>query len=1101
MRASGIAAVNMNTLHAAAELRGSGAIDLANAPSVPGVSLGGSLRGDFEAAMSDTGWAASVATRDGDATLAGVPLRGATLNATAGGRQPLRYALDGGALGGTIAAIGTTARSDVFASGIDMRALRQSGSPLDAGTAVLIGTIATTKHGPDLSAGVSVAGGRYGRMPLDASADLAFAGSVLRASGNVDVAGTRVQLRGSARGIAPSASLRDVALDATAAVNDGNLAIVQGYLPPAMPVTGAFDAHMTIAGNANAPHVAGSLASGAATLRGVTLLGNASTFAYRDGGITIRNGSTQHGDTRLAFGGSYSPREASVHVASTHIDLSDINDFFEGRDVLEGIGPATLSLALAPGSVNARGHVVLSDAQVAGIPLGQVDLSLRGVGTDALHLDLAQQGELGASTLAGDITFHGHAAAIPDVQSATYRFGARATNIDLGLVARLTGLEDVGMRGLMDADGSVGGSFRRPSVDVAFAVREGYVNKVPVRTARARLVSDGTRVSLRDAYVEVPFGHASANGSFAPSGAIAGDAQISITDLSGLAALAGRSGDVSGSAQAQLQVAGTVRLPVLHGTVNAAPGTLFGVAYDQLAARATYSKNELAIGDTELRLAHGHGSVTLAGTLPLELVPFALGPPRRPIDLRVQATHVDMAAFDPLLKQFGTVGGMLDANASMSGTAGSPRVAGSAHLRQGSVVSPRYQTVPLEAIGADLALSQDAITLSNLTGKAGKGTFGGSGAAYIVPAVGLRHTPGLAYYATLHAINFPLAMPNWISGTVNGDLGLSKSGSTPLFYGDVALRDGAIPLSAIVQVATMLGDTSGPPPTTNIPGVPAVLPGHMIAYGGGVYPPGLHLLTPAALQTPAPTIFDLPSVNLQVTAKANNVRVRGGAVDLTTDGTLAIDGSVRDPQLAGEFLSKRGTIGAYGVTFRVERGVLSFSPDQGVLPSLDARASTTIGGDRITMDVTGRIDRLNTVLSSSQGQTPEGIVATILTGSDVGALTGGINQQTLGAGAQRLLGAELTRSFLAPLSSALSQSLNIEEVSFSFNTQGQIVIEVRKFVSPTVALLYGSTTTQPITQYWGTSYYVRDYAALDFASTTAPSGFISYDIRVRVTFK
>ena len=60
---------------------------------------------------------------------------------------------------------------------------------------------------------------------------------------------------------------------------------------------------------------------------------------------------------------------------------------------------------------------------------------------------------------------------------------------------------------------------------------------------------------------------------------------------------------------------------------------------------------------------------------------------------------------------------------------------------------------------------------------------------------------------------------------------------------------------------------------------------------------------------------------------------------------------------------------------------------------------------------------------------------------------------------------------------------------------------MRKFVSPTVALLYGSTTTQPITQYWGTSYYVRDYAALDFASTTAPSGFISYQIRVRVTFK
>jgi hypothetical protein len=37
LRASGIAAVDMRTLHAAAELRGSGAIELANAPSMPGV--------------------------------------------------------------------------------------------------------------------------------------------------------------------------------------------------------------------------------------------------------------------------------------------------------------------------------------------------------------------------------------------------------------------------------------------------------------------------------------------------------------------------------------------------------------------------------------------------------------------------------------------------------------------------------------------------------------------------------------------------------------------------------------------------------------------------------------------------------------------------------------------------------------------------------------------------------------------------------------------------------------------------------------------------------------------------------------------------------
>jgi len=60
---------------------------------------------------------------------------------------------------------------------------------------------------------------------------------------------------------------------------------------------------------------------------------------------------------------------------------------------------------------------------------------------------------------------------------------------------------------------------------------------------------------------------------------------------------------------------------------------------------------------------------------------------------------------------------------------------------------------------------------------------------------------------------------------------------------------------------------------------------------------------------------------------------------------------------------------------------------------------------------------------------------------------------------------------------------------------------VRKFVSPTVAVIYGSTTSQPVTQYYGASYSVRDYAALEFTSTTAPSGFITYRVGMRVTFK
>lgn len=946
-----------------------------------------------------------------------------------------------------------------------------------------------------------MAGGRVNGTQVGGSGDITYAQRDLHALGDLDVAGTRVRVSGSALGVAPGAAPSDVTLDATASVRDGDLGGVLAHVVPrAWPVAGAFDADLAVRGNASDPQVAGTLDSGAATLRGVTLLGNRSTFSYGGGAFVLRDGATQLGDTALAFGGRYSHDRLALLARSARVDLSDVNDFFEGRDVLDGIGSVYVALSLQPGSARAHGNLALADAYAAGIPLGSISAAMREAGSDGLHLDVAQNGELGASYFSGDLTFGGSASALPDLHRATYRATAQTSDVDLGLIARLTGLEDWGLRGTLDANGSLNGTFAKPAVDVAFAVHDGYVRKLQLLGTTGRITSDGTQVQLRDAAVDVSFGHAVANARLSRSGALSGDAQMNVSDLRGLTRLFGSDVEISGAAQTDVALSGTVHKPVIKGSVIATPGEVLGIGYDQLAAHATYSANEVAIGDTLLRLSKGHGLLTLSGSLPLELVPFALGPPSRPVGLRLDASGIDMTAFDPLLKQTMTLAGTLDASAAVSGTAGKPELQGSGRLRGGELTS-RYQTVPLRSINADIVFSHDSITLTDLAGTGGKGTFDGSGRAYVVPAVGLRSTPGLAYYATLRAVNLPLDAPNWVSGTVNGDLGLTQSGSTPLLAGTLTLRDGTIPVSAIYQLATTLGDTSGPPPTSNIPGVPELLPGHTIAYGGGVYPPGDHLLTPAALSTPAPTFFDLPSLNMQLATDARNMRVHGGPVDLTTDGTLAIGGSVRDPQLTGEFTTKRGTIGAYGVTFRVERGVLSFEPDQGVLPSLDATASTVVNGDRVTLDISGRVDHLSTVISSSSGQTPEQILAGIVGGSDIGALTGGVTQQTLSVGAQRLLSAELSRSILSPFSTALAQSLNIEEVSLEFNQLGQIVVEVRKFVSPTVAVIYGSTTTQPVTQYYGASYSVRDYAALEFTSTTAPSGFITYRVGMRVTFK
>jgi hypothetical protein len=1106
-RATGAARIDPLSLQYAIALRGTAAADLSHASGVAGAPAGnisGNINGDFEAAINSSGWAASIASRGGSASVAGLPLRDAYVAATGASGSPLRFGASASVFGGDVAALGTLVGApagSMWASGIDAATVAHAaGLPLDAGTAVMIGAITPSSSGDTMSAAISLAGGRLGRTGLGGDADLTYHMGMLHALARVDVGGTRARVNGNASNVAAGRPLSSIPIDASVLVRDGDAGgVLAPFLPATAPVRGTFDAAFTARGAASAPALDGTVRVGAGTIRGVTFTDTAGVVSYRDRTFTLRDGQTQLGGTRLSFGGLYGPQRLSLRARSAQLDLSDVNDFFRGYDALDGTGHATLAVSFAPGSATARGDVAIVGAEVAGVPLGAVSATFSGV-RDAVHTDIAQHGELGQSQIGANVAFPRHAGVLPDVRSATYDVSGRLSNVDLSLLTRFAGLEDLGVRGSVDATGRAHGTVARAEGDVAFAVHDGYVQRLRLQTARGTLHSDSRRLSINDALVEAPFGRATGGISLARSGALSGDAAISLTDLGGLASFAGLPGRFAGSAAGTLTFAGTLNAPEYRAALRAGRGSALGIGYDDLSLHASYSRNALSIGDTSMHLADGRGTLALAGTLPLQLAPLALGPANKPIHLTLTAQHVRMNVLDPLITGFGTVDGTLEANATASGLAGKPQLGGSATLRNGTIAS-RYQTVPLRNVSADVALSHDSVTLSNLAGLAGNGSFGGSGAATVVPAVGLRSNAGLSYYAKLHARDIPLAVPDWVSGTLNGDVSLTRSGFTPYLAGTVALRDGTIPFSAIYTLATTLGQTVGPQQTKNIPGVPQLQPGHMIAYGGAIYPPGQHLLTQADLATPPPTIFDLPSLNLGLSAKMDNERVRGGPVDITAGGTLAVNGSVRDPQLDGVFTAKRGQITAFGITFRIVRGELSFDPEGGVLPSLDADAVTNVQGDRVTLAVSGRIDHLNTQLSSSQGKSAEQILSTLVTGTDVGALYGGINQQTLVSGATQYLGMYLTSSILNPFSNALAQSLNIEQVSFGFAPNGALQIDVRKFVSPTVALLYTSTTTAPVTQSYGVAYNLRDIASLEFSSSIAPSGFTSFLLNMRFTFK
>ena len=253
-----------------------------------------------------------------------------------------------------------------------------------------------------------------------------------------------------------------------------------------------------------------------------------------------------------------------------------------------------------------------------------------------------------------------------------------------------------------------------------------------------------------------------------------------------------------------------------------------------------------------------------------------------------------------------------------------------------------------------------------------------------------------------------------------------------------------------------------------------------------------------------PTGPRMPSVDLAIKASAGkNVRVHGGAIDLTAGGGVLLAGNLRAPTLAGEFSATRGQIGYFDTNFRLERGVVTFDPTEGLLPTLDVRATTNLNGAEITLTVTGRIDNLQTELSSNPSMSRDDIVATLLHAPQVQSVissTPGQAQSLLYAEAQSYFNAQLTRSLLFPVESLLAQTINVEQISLIYDQQGQVDVEVRKLVTPTVYAIYRSSLNVPVTQTVGVAYSLRDYADLEILQTQSASGLQQATLNLRLTF-
>jgi hypothetical protein len=1117
---------------AAGALRGDATAELSIlAPLLPRLRAHGATHGTFAAAISRGGWIIGARAHSSDASLAGIPVRDAAL-VIDGTNAKTSLLANVVAAGTELWAAGNIARSSqasgpgseimAGASGLDLTDLRGFGAPKASGTAVGFATLRGIAGAPDINASAALSSS-YDDVPVSGDLNVRYANGTLRSSASrIGMLGNEATVDGAMSGLASAGSFAGTGMALDVRIREGDMSALSRFTGSGAPLTGSYDADVRISGSGVAPRVDGRIASNVGTIRGVAFDKLQGTVHVRSGSVSLNDASVELGSSRFALDGSASPRAFRVVTTSPHVDMTDFNDFFGGADVFAGTGSFHVDLASQKAGIAAGGDVVLDDAALRGYPLGHIvaDFSSRGGGLNAV---VDQKGPAGAAVLSGTVYFPRNGAkafvplqsaavntsaplqsraGVPDFAHATYRLTARLRNVELDEALALVHQENLGLTGKLDADGAMVGTLHKPIGNATVVLHDGHLRHVAINSFSAQLTSDASGVTLERGLLALPFLDAQGAGRFDFSdGRIRTHARVHSADLASVATALRAPGSLRGSATSDVSVSGTLDHPNASVAVDAAHAILYGIAFDRANIRASYSPGALSIGDTSLIFAGKRGLLSVNGTLPVQLRPLGLGPKDRRVGLTMRAENMDLSVLNPLIARYAQLTGTLDAQASITGVAGNPQGSGTARISNASARSP-LQTEPLTDASANLAFEADTITLRGLHGKLGNGSIDARGSAHIVPAVGLRSNAGLQFSTRLALHAARIDVPNWISGTFDGDLSLTRSGVTPYLAGTLGVANAGIPFSAITELASG-GAIAAAPTPAQPPGVPPLKRGHIIVYGGGAWGKQTRTLSGIGAPAPAPTGLVLPNVDLNVAVNAGkDVRVHGGSsIDLTTQGSVVIAGNLQAPTLNGQFRAIRGQVGYFDTTFRLVSGTVTFDPTSGLLPTLNATAVTNVNDAQITLTISGRVDNLTTDLSSDPQMTRDQIVATLLHAPQISSLAGGGQaQSTLVQAAQSYFNAQLTRSLLYPFESALAQELNIESISFIFDNRGQLALEVRTRFTPTISAVYQTTLYVPVTQSYGVSYRLRDYLALDVLESAPNYGFSNTALNLRYTF-
>jgi translocation and assembly module TamB len=475
--------------------------------------------------------------------------------------------------------------------------------------------------------------------------------------------------------------------------------------------------------------------------------------------------------------------------------------------------------------------------------------------------------------------------------------------------------------------------------------------------------------SLRDLPADIG---AIINPAFAADGTIAADARLTGT-----------------SARPE----GTVKVTANGVRQRQGPGQALPVA--NLAANVVLRGTSAEI-DTKLTAGPSH--ITVTGSAPL-----AQG---GTLNLKTDG-RVDLAMLDPLLTAEGRrARGDVTLNAAITGTTAAPLVNGNAQLRNGDVTD--YSVgAHVSNLTATVQASGDTIRLTQLSGKAGPGTLGGSGSISLAGAmpVDLRFTANDARPLSSDLITALIDANLTVQGDVKGDL--QVGGTLHVRRADIRIPDN---MPAGVAVLAVRNANAPPPPP------------------------------------PPPESQSNIALNLTLDAP-EQVFIRGRGLDAELGGTIHIRGTAAKPIPDGGLHLRRGTLSVIGTTLNFTEGTIDFSGGGLTNPSIHFVATSTTATIVATLTVSGSAKDPKITLSSVPDMPQDEILSQLLFNTSTSKLSP-LQLAQIAAALASLSGAT---SGFDPLES-LRTTFGLDRLSVGSSSTGSPTLEAGRYLARGVYL-------------------------------------------------